>query len=100
MKINRRKFIRIIFAAALVMTAIWMSGARLFAFPRESMVPAVKPGDYFVGMVGLWHFHTPKRFDMAIYDVPSDSKWADRKIPWMKRIVGLPGEHIRFNRGQ
>jgi len=34
---------------------------------------------------------------MLIFDVPPTSKWAQHKIPWMKRLVGLPGEHVRLS---
>ncbi len=75
---------------------VWLSGARLFAFPGKSMAPAVMPGDYFVGLVGLWGMRPPERFEMIIFEVPPDSKWAVHGIPWMKRVVGLPGEHVRL----
>ena len=76
---------------------IWLSGVRLFAFRGESMIPAVMPDDHFVGMVGLWKRTEPKRFDLLIFDLPAKSAWASRKIPWMKRLVGLPGEHVRLS---
>lgn len=82
--------------AVAVTGALWLSGARLFAFPGESMAPTVMPGDYFVGMVGLWGTRAPERFDLVIFDVPPESKWADLGIPWMKRVVGLPGERVRL----
>jgi signal peptidase I len=75
---------------------VWMSGVRLFAFRGDSMIPAVMPDDHFVGMVGLWKRTEPRRFDMVIFDLPETSAWANRKIPWMKRLVGLPGEHVRL----
>ncbi|MDO8545633.1 MAG: signal peptidase I [Opitutaceae bacterium] len=90
----RRKLIRIVVVG--VAAAVWLSGVRLFAFAGESMAPAVMPGDHFVGLVGLWHQRAPRRFDRVILDLPPTSKWADRKIPWMKRVVGLPGEHVRL----
>ena len=61
------------------------------------MMPTVMPNDYFVGLVGLWGLRAPERFDMLIFEVPPTSKWAERKIPWMKRLVGLPGEHVRLS---
>jgi signal peptidase I len=82
---------------AMAVAGVWLSGARLFAFPGESMVPTVNAGDYFVGFVGLWRHRTPERFEMVIFDLPPTSKWAERKIPWMKRLVGLPGEHVRLS---
>ncbi len=94
---TRRRLPRVLALAAVVVGCTWLSGVRLFAFPGESMVPAVRPGDYFVGFVGLWGSRTPERFDLLIFDVPPTSKWAAQKIPWMKRLVGLPGEHVRLS---
>lgn len=93
----RRRLVRGCGVIAIAAAVLWLSGARLYAFPGESMMPAVRPGDYLVGWVGLWGYGTPQRFDMLIFDVPSGSKWAQRKIPWMKRLVGLPGEHVRLS---
>jgi signal peptidase I len=86
------------FLVALVVAAIaaWVSGVRLFAFPGESMSPTVMPGDHFVGMIGAWGARPPERFEMVIFDVPRRSKWSEQSIPWMKRLVGLPGEHVRL----
>ena len=93
----RKRMLRIHSIVAVAIGGVWLSGVRLFAFPGESMMPAIQPGDYFVGFVGLWGHRTPARFDMLIFDVPPTSKWAERKIPWMKRLVGLPGEHVRLS---
>ena len=82
---------------AAVVCAVWLSGVRLFVFSGRSMEPAVMAGDYFVGLVGMWRSHPPERFDMLIFDVPPSSKWAGQKIPWMKRLVGLPGERVRLS---
>jgi signal peptidase I len=90
MRLPRRRRTRILLAAVGAVALVWISGVRLFAFPGESMSPTV----------GLWHLRAPERFDLAIYDVPPKSKWAERKIPWMKRVVGLPGEHVRLTREQ
>src|SRR3954464_10453886 len=93
----RRRSLRVLALIAMAIGGGWLSGVRLFAFPGESMMPAVRPGDHFVGLVGLWQHRAPARFDLLIFDVPPTSKWAERKIPWMKRLVGLPGEHVRLS---
>src|SRR3954465_7891097 len=97
MKRIRRRSLRVLVLIILAIGGVWLSGVRLFAFPGESMIPAVRPGDYFVGFVGLWGHRTPGRFALLIFDVPPPSKWAQGKIPWMKRLVGLPGEHVRLS---
>src|ERR1041385_7747033 len=97
MRFPRRKTLRLVIVLVAAAVAVWIGGVRLYAFPGVSMAPTVKPGDHFIGFVGLWRLRSPKRFDMVIFDVPSTSRWAGQKIPWMKRVVGLPGEHIRLS---
>ncbi len=78
---------------------LWLGGIRLLSFPGESMVPAVRPGDLIVGLVGPWRMRTLKRFDMLIFDLPPDKETEHPQwhaVPWMKRLVGLPGEHVRL----
>ena len=97
MKTPREKVLRSALITAAVLGAVWLSGVRLFAFSGRSMEPAVMAGDYFVGLVGVWGSRPPERFDMVIFDVPPSSKWAEQGIPWMKRLVGLPGERVRLS---
>lgn len=96
MQTPRRKAWRFTLIATAVVGLVWLSGVRLFAFSGKSMEPTVMAGDYFVGLVGIWGARSPDRFDMVIFDVPPSSQWAGRKIPWMKRLVGLPGERVRL----
>jgi signal peptidase I len=97
MYLLRIRWKRLLVAFIAVVAALWLSGVRLFAFPGESMSPAVRAGDHFVGLVGVWGLRSPRRFDMVIFDVPPTSRWASQNIPWMKRLVGLPGEHVRLS---
>lgn len=94
----RRKIIlRILLAVALLLGTAWLSGLRLHQFHGRSMQPAVNPGDCFLARMGLWRPGEPERFAMLIFDVPPTSRWAAAKIPWMKRLVGLPGERVRLS---
>jgi signal peptidase I len=94
---SRKRILRVLTLVVVLIAGVWLTGVRLFFFPGESMMPTVLPGDCFVGFVGLWGHHPPERFDMLIFNVPPTSKWAAQKIPWMKRLVGLPGEHVRLS---
>jgi signal peptidase I len=74
----------------------WASGYRLFVFQGVSMMPAVASGDHLLARAAPWEPSVPDRFDLVVFDVPTMSKWAAHKIPWMKRVVGLPGEHVKL----
>jgi signal peptidase I len=60
------------------------------------MVPAVGPGQHFIAFEGWCARRTLSRFDLVVFDLPPHSAWADRKIPWMKRLVAFPHEHVRL----
>jgi signal peptidase I len=58
--------------------------------PTAGMSPTLEPGDRFVvnKLIGL------RRFDLVVY-------WNDAREPLMfcRRLVGMPGEHLRFADG-
>lgn len=94
----RRKIVlRSLLVLGLLLAATWLSGIRLHRFHGRSMQPAVNPGDCFVARMGLWQPREPERFALLIFEVPTTSRWAAAKIPWMKRLVGLPGERVRLS---
>ena len=78
-----------------------------FNIPSDSMVPTLETGDYilvnkFQYGVRLPIVNTkvidvgePQRGDVAVFKYPENPK-----ISYIKRIIGLPGDHIEFDRGQ
>jgi signal peptidase I len=76
-----------------------------FHFPSESMRPFLNPGDYFfVKKLGYGHYNAfglmlrrsevsvpIKRGEVLIFSVPADPSTA-----YAKRVIGLPGDRIRF----
>ena len=69
---------------ALAIGGVWASGVRLLAFPGESMIPAVRQGDYFVGLVGLWGHRSPQRFDMLICQYAEGGEGASKESRTMR----------------
>jgi signal peptidase I len=61
-----------------------------FVMPTKSMAPTLVPGNRFV----VNKLARPARWDLVTYhsNVPESPVWC-------KRIVGLPGERLRFNQG-
>lgn len=86
---------------------------RLFNIPSASNAPTLPRGSYvlvsrasygysrhsFDGfelpITGRWPALVPKRGDMIVFRLPRD-----RKITYVKRVVGLPGERVRMIDGR
>jgi len=87
-----------------------------FNIPSGSMVPTLLVGDYlfvskfsygysryslpfglplFSGRIYLPFSHLPQRGDVAVFKLPTDPS-----TDYIKRIVGLPGDHIQMRHGQ
>src|ERR1700746_1931210 len=83
-----------------------------FNIPSGSMVPTLLVGDYlFVSKFsygysryslpfglplfsGRIFFHSPERGDVAVFKLP-----ADNSTDYIKRVIGLPGDHIQMKNG-
>src|SRR6266852_774297 len=87
-----------------------------FNIPSGSMVPTLLVGDYlfvskfsygysryslpfglplFSGRITLPFSHPPQRGDVAVFKLPNDTS-----TDYIKRIVGLPGDHIQMRHGE
>lgn len=83
----------------LVGVALWLflttavGEARLI--PSSSMEPTLLPGDRIWTDKLLLRFRSLKRGDIVVFDppVPSDT-------PYIKRVIGLPGERVEVGRGR
>ncbi|MNK56197.1 Signal peptidase I [compost metagenome] len=50
----------------------------------------------------IFQFNTPERYDIVVFNYPQDSVHTaiDRKDPYVKRCVGIPGDVIEFRAGR
>jgi signal peptidase I len=61
-----------------------------------SMEPTLHEGQYLiVSKVSYW-LHSPQRGDVVVLDPPDHRS----TIPYIKRVVGLPGEHVEVHDGR
>src|SRR5260370_5586557 len=83
-----------------------------FNIPSGSMVPTLLVGDYlFVSkfsygysryslplglplLSGRIFFHSPERGDVVVFKLPTDNS-----TDYIKRVIGLPGDHIQMKNG-
>jgi signal peptidase I len=102
--------------AVLIALAVRTVAYEPFNIPSGSMIPTLLVGDYlFVskfsygysryslpfglplmsGRIYLPFSHLPQRGDIAVFKEPSDPS-----TDFIKRIVGLPGDHIQMRHGE
>jgi signal peptidase I len=62
-----------------------------FIMPTASMSPTIQPGDRFCAVKLL----SPRRWDVVAY-----LNNGPERVVYCKRLVGLPGERLRFEGGQ
>ena len=105
--------IKTIVYAGLIAIGIRTVAFEPFNIPSGSMIPTLLVGDYlFVSKFSYGYSHfslpmspnlfsgrilasLPKRGDVAVFKLPRDSS-----TDYIKRIVGLPGDHIQMKGGQ
>ena len=105
--------VKTIVYAVLIALVVRTVAYEPFNIPSGSMIPTLLVGDYlFVSKFsygysryslpfGLPLFsgrilaHSPLRGDVAVFKLPTDPS-----TDYIKRIVGLPGDHIQMRRGQ
>jgi signal peptidase I len=61
-----------------------------------SMEPTLHEGQYLIVSKITYLFHSPERGDVIVLDPPNGKS----TIPYIKRIVGLPGESIEVRDGR
>ena len=88
--------VKTIVYAVLIALVIRTVAYEPFNIPSGSMIPTLLVGDYlFVsGRVALPISHLPERGEVAVFKLPTDPS-----TDYIKRIVGLPGDHIQVRHG-
>lgn len=70
--------------------------------PSRSMVPTLAVGDRVVVEKLSYWLTPPRRGDIVVFRPPpavAAMGFLDTSVPWIKRVVGLPGEHIAIRQG-
>jgi signal peptidase I len=86
-------------AAELILLAVLLAFALVrpffvepFYIPSASMLPALRPGDRILVDKLSYRLGEPARGEIIVFYGPEDSGHPDEIF--VKRIVGLPGEHL------
>jgi signal peptidase I len=79
----------------LVVLFLFTFVVRPFSIPSISMIPTLRVADTVLVDVAAYRFRAPRAGDLAVFMPPVPS----RGIPFIKRIVGVPGDTIRIAGG-
>ena len=80
------------FLLSLFVTKVILINATV---PTGSMQDLIQPGDRLFGFRLAYAFSEPERFDVVIFKYP-----VDESENYIKRIIGLPGEHVEIDNGK
>ena len=72
--------------------------AQPFEVQQMSMEPTITPSDYVLIEKLTARFGNYHRGDVVVFQPPSGYEQGD--IPFIKRIIGLPGDHVQLENGR
>ncbi|MFW5841865.1 MAG: signal peptidase I [Bacillota bacterium] len=83
-------FVSTLFMMFVIINTFFIALTSVAAENSDSMLPTLKPGDDLL----VWHYNvTYERFDIVVAKIDSETYY-------VKRIIGLPGETIRYEDNQ
>jgi signal peptidase I len=83
-------------AAVAVLLRVFVVG--LFSIPSHSMEHTLRAGDNIVvSKVSTW-FDSHQRGDVIVFELPDSLRGTAPDEPFIKRIVGMPGDTVRISR--
>jgi signal peptidase I len=65
-----------------------------FYIPSGAMTPTILVGDYLNVDKAYYRSYSPERGDVVMFKLPTDNSTV-----WIKRVIGLPGDHIQMKNG-
>ena len=94
MKANLRQILITIFLVLVIFLGMQFS-LQSYTVSGQSMEPSFVNGEWLLMDKLSYHFSSPKRGDVIIFQPPESSN-----EPYIKRIIGLPGENIEIYKGK
>jgi len=90
-----KEILWLVLLAVLVVIPIRVFIAQPFVVEGLSMFPTFEDGDYLIIDELSYRFEEPARGDVVVFRFPGNPS-----IFYIKRVIGLPNETVRIERGQ
>ena len=94
MKVPLRELL-ITIIIALIIFAVVQTTLQSYRVEGRSMKPSFSNGQYLLVAKVLYRFGSPQRGDVIIFHPPISST-----RPYIKRVIGLPGERVEIKEGK
>lgn len=91
-----REYLILLVVAFVLAQGVRTVVAQSYVIPTGSMIPTINRGDYILADKITYRFRTPRRGEIVVFNPPEEIS----KIPFVKRLVGLPGDKIKITKGQ
>jgi signal peptidase I len=89
----------LLFAWVMVFVLITPALGQQFYIPSASMEPTLLINDRLsVARPPFW-FHGPRRGDVIVFNAPPNATMEGVSTPYIKRVIGLPGETLKVRSG-
>jgi signal peptidase I len=102
---KKRRFFRFILTNAIIpltlafAIAMFLQAtiAKPYQIPSGSMLPTIQLDDRILANRLIYHFQDIKRGDVIVFQPPAG---LDNSIPYVKRVIGLPGDTVEIKAGK
>ncbi len=87
------EFLKVVIPALLIVIPLRLYIMQTFYVQQVSMEPNFKAYNYLIVNRWVYRTHEPQRGDVVVFKIPQE------KDALIKRVIGLPGEHVVVRQG-
>jgi signal peptidase I len=95
-----KELVVLMIVAFLLAMGIRTAIAEVRYVPSGSMEPTIDTYDRILTVKALYHFKQPQRGDIVVFDVPKEANMDPKTPPFVKRVIGLPGDEVEVRDGR